>query len=425
MFSLSLRRVSTADGRGRLACDSSQAPACREDRGEPSASGRNCGAAARVSAGGCETAPQRRLSRGGEEAARALSRATLLRLPCPLWAAARTAMSLLSATLLPPLLRVYAAGVWALLAQLFSRRFALPAFPSQHGKVAVITGGAKGMGYCTSRHLSRLGMHVIIAGNNEREGQEAVRTIREETLNEKVEFIHCDLASMKSIRNFVLQFKAKNLPLHVLINNAGVMLVPKRMTEDGFEEHFGLNYLGHFLLTNLFVEMLKESGRQDCSARVVTVSSATHYVGELRLDELQNSCYYSSHGAYAQSKLALVLFTYQLQHHLTATRCPVTANAVDPGVVNTELYKNLNWAGKVIKWMTAWFFFKTPEEGAATAIFAAASPELEGVGGCYLYNGERTRSADISYDEDLQRKLWAVSCKMTGVHGAASSRLEN
>ncbi|XP_030057963.1 polyprenol dehydrogenase [Microcaecilia unicolor] len=333
-------------------------------------------------------------------------------------------MSLWSA-ILPPLLRVYAAGVWALLVQLFSRHFALPEFPSQHGKVAVVTGGAKGMGYCTSRHLSRLGMHVIIASNNESEGQEAVRTIREETLNEKVEFIYCDLASMKSIRKFVYQFKAKHLQLHVLINNAGVMLVPKRKTVDGFEEHFGLNYLGHFLLTNLLLETLKESGRQDCDARVLTVSSATHYVAELQLHELQNSCYYSSHGAYAQSKLALVLFTYQLQHHLTATRCHVTANVVDPGVVNTELYKNLNWAGKVIKWMTAWFFFKTPEEGAATAIFAAASPELEGVGGCYLHNGKRTKSADISYDEDLQRKLWVMSCKMTGVHDVTSSSHEN
>ncbi|XP_029459114.1 dehydrogenase/reductase SDR family member on chromosome X [Rhinatrema bivittatum] len=298
--------------------------------------------------------------------------------------------------------------------------------PSQNGKVAVVTGGAKGMGFYTARHLSRLGMHVIIASNNESEGQKAVRAIRRETLNEKVEFLYCDLASMKSIRKFVQQFHAKGLQLHVLVNNAGVMLVPERKTVDGFEEHFGLNYLGHFLLTNLLLETLKESGTQSCSSRVVTVSSATHYVGELRLDELQNrnSYCYSSHGAYAQSKLALVLFTYYLQSHLTAERCHVTANVVDPGVVNTELYRNLNWAGKVVKWMTAWLFFKTPEEGAATTIFAAASPDLEGVGGCYLYNGQRAKSSDISYDEELQKGLWAVSCQLAGVPDVTRSSLE-
>uniref|UniRef100_A0A803Y0U1 Dehydrogenase/reductase X-linked n=1 Tax=Meleagris gallopavo TaxID=9103 RepID=A0A803Y0U1_MELGA len=104
-----------------------------------------------------------------------------------------------------------------------------------------------------------------------------------------MEFLYCDLASMKSIRQFVQQFRAKNCPLHVLVNNAGVMLVPERQTEDGFEEHFGLNYLGHFLLTNLLLDTLKQSGTHSHSARIVTVSSATHYVGKLHLDDLQSS----------------------------------------------------------------------------------------------------------------------------------------
>ncbi|XP_073210205.1 polyprenol dehydrogenase isoform X2 [Lepidochelys kempii] len=219
------------------------------------------------------------------------------------------------------------------------------------------------------------------AGNDESEGQEAVRKIKEETVNEKggvsvflfslgnvlvpldigmclLEFLHCDLASMKSIRQFVQQFRAKNCPLHVLVNNAGVMLVPERKTEDGFEEHFGLNYLGHFLLTNLLLETLKQSGTCTHNARVITVSSATHYVGRLHLNDLQSRCSYSPHGAYAQSKLALVLFTYRLQHLITSDGNHVTANVVDPGVVNTELYKNVCWATKVVKWMTAWLFFK-------------------------------------------------------------------
>ncbi|XP_051489850.1 dehydrogenase/reductase SDR family member on chromosome X isoform X1 [Apus apus] len=331
-------------------------------------------------------------------------------------------MSLLSA--LVPLLRVYRVGLLVILHQLRRRlrprSLPAPVFPTQNGKVAIVTGGDRGIGYQTVKHLARLGMHVVIAGNNEREGQEAVKKIQEETLSGKVEFLYCDLASMKSIRQFVQQFRAKNCPLHVLVNNAGVMMVPERKTEDGFEEHFGLNYLGHFLLTNLLLETLKQSGTHSHNARIITVSSATHYVGKLHLNDLQSRCSYSPHGAYAQSKLALVLFTYRLQHLLTANGSHVTANVVDPGVVNTDLYKHVFWVVKVVKWMTAWLVFKTPEEGASTSIYAAVSPEMEGAGGCYLYNEERTKSADVAYDEELQRRLWTESCKMVGISDESS-----
>ncbi|XP_062484669.1 dehydrogenase/reductase SDR family member on chromosome X isoform X2 [Pezoporus occidentalis] len=314
--------------------------------------------------------------------------------PEPAAAGREAAMSLLSAPV--PLLRVYWIGLLVILHQLRHRLLPrcppTPVFPTQNGKVAIVTGGAKGIGYQTVKHLARLGMHVII-----------------------VEFLYCDLASMKSIRQFVQRFRAKNCPLHVLVNNAGVMLVPERKTEDGFEEHFGLNYLGHFLLTNLLLDKLRQSGTHSHNARIITVSSATHYVGKLHLSDLQSRCSYSPHGAYAQSKLALVLFTYQLQHLLAANGSHVTANVVDPGVVNTELYKHVFWVVKVAKWMTAWLFFKTPEEGASTTIYAAVSPEMEGVGGCYLYNEERTKSADVAYDEELQRRLWTESCKMVGI----------
>uniref|UniRef100_A0A8D0H8D0 Dehydrogenase/reductase X-linked n=1 Tax=Sphenodon punctatus TaxID=8508 RepID=A0A8D0H8D0_SPHPU len=292
-------------------------------------------------------------------------------------------MSFLSRVL--PLLLVYYIGLTVILQQLL-RRLRLgsalaPVFPTQNEKVAIVTGGAGGIGYHTVKHLARLGMHVIIAGNDENGGQESVRQVKEETLNEK----------------------------------AAVMLVPERKTQYGFEEHFGLNYLGHFLLTNLLLETLKQSGIHSYNARIVTLSSATHYVGELHLKDLHSSCSYSPHGAYAQSKLALVLFTYQLQHLLTAEGSHVTANVVDPGVVNTELYQNVCWAVKMVKWMTAWLVFKTPEEGASTSIYAAVSPDLEGVGGCYLYNEKRTKSLDVSYDEELQRRLWTESCKMVGI----------
>ncbi|XP_073083805.1 polyprenol dehydrogenase [Manis javanica] len=315
-------------------------------------------------------------------------------------------------------LRVYAAGTAVVVAQLLRRcrgGFAEPVFPRQPERVAVVTGGTDGIGYATAKYLARLGMHVILAGNNDRKAEEAVRKIKEETLNEKVEFLYCDLASMMSIRQFVQNFKMKKIPLHVLVNNAGVMMVPQRKTKDGFEEHLGLNYLGHFLLTHLLLDTLKASGSPGRCARVVTVSSATHYVGELNLDDLQGSTSYSPHGAYAQSKLALVLFTYRLQHLLAAQGSHVTANVVDPGVVDTDLYKHLFWGTRLLKKLFHWWLFKTPDEGAWTSVYAAVTPALEGVGGRYLYNEKATKSLALTYDRELQRQLWARSCQMTGI----------
>ncbi|EHB11635.1 Dehydrogenase/reductase SDR family member on chromosome X, partial [Heterocephalus glaber] len=288
-------------------------------------------------------------------------------------------------------------------------------FCPQPDRVAVVTGGTDGIGLSTARLLTRLGMRVVIAGNNKDRAEEVVSRIREEMLNAKVEFLYCDLASMRSIRQFVQKFKMKRIPLHVLVNNAGVMMVPQRKTEDGFEEHFGLNYLGHFLLTNLLLDSLKESGSPAHCSRVVTVSSATHYVGELNMEDLQGSRSYSAHGAYAQSKLALVMFSYHLQRLLGAQGCHVTANVVDPGVVNTDLYKHVFWGTRLVQKVLGWLLFKTPDEGSWTSVYAAVSPELEGVGGCYLYNAKETQSLKVTYDQKLQRQLWAQSCQMTGI----------
>ncbi|XP_077150811.1 polyprenol dehydrogenase isoform X1 [Ranitomeya variabilis] len=311
-----------------------------------------------------------------------------------------------------PALRNYYIAMRVLLQQLLGRAFPLPVLPRQDGKIAMVTGGAKGIGYYTAKHLARLGMHVIIVGNNETDGNEAVTRIQEDTMNEKVGFLFCDLASLKSIRNCVQNFKAKKLDLHLLVNNAGVMFFPERITEDGFEVHFGVNYLGHFLLTNLLLDTLRKSGTSDFNARIVTVSSATHFNGQVDFEALQSSQCYSAHGAYSQSKLALVLFTYYLQHLLSLEGSHVTANAVDPGVVNTDLYKHVWSLGRFVKWMTGWLFLKSAEDGAATTIYTSVSPDLEGIGGCYLYNGERTKSADLSYNIELQKKLWTESCKM-------------
>ncbi|KAJ3584071.1 hypothetical protein NHX12_014567 [Muraenolepis orangiensis] len=241
------------------------------------------------------------------------------------------------------------------------------------------------MGFETAKHLASLGMHVLM-----------------------VEFVYLDLASLKSIRQFAHGFNARGLPLHVLVNNAGIMLVPERETEDGFELHFGINYLGHFLLTNLLMETLARSGtRQRCS-RVVNMASATHYGGTLDLNNLY----------LRQSKVALVLFTQRLQGRAAAHGLHVTANAADPGMVDTALYDFMCDAAKMAKKPFTGLFFRTPAEGASTAVYAAAAAEMEGVGGRYLYNGEDRPSADCTYDVDLQAALWKSSCALTGLQEA-------
>ncbi|XP_038571567.1 dehydrogenase/reductase SDR family member on chromosome X-like [Micropterus salmoides] len=316
---------------------------------------------------------------------------------------------------LVPLLRLYFCGIKVLIYQTFNRSFTLPVLPKQNGRVAIVTGGTRGMGFETARHLASLGMHVIIAGNEKEEGAAAVRRIHEEGSEGKAEFIFLDLTSLKSVKRFVQTFRDRGLPLHVLFNNAGTMLVPEAQTVDGFEFHFGLNYLGHFLLTNLLLDVLKRSGRQGRCSRIVNMSSATHYAGVVNMDDLNRRICYSSHGAYSQSKLALVLFTYYLQEQLTAGGFPVTVNAVDPGMVDTALYDNLWSLAQALKKPVAKILFRSPAEGASTAIYAAAASEMEGFGGSYLYNGQKRQSSDISYDSELQAKLWKKSCELVGL----------
>ncbi|XP_042613369.1 dehydrogenase/reductase SDR family member on chromosome X isoform X3 [Cyprinus carpio] len=278
-------------------------------------------------------------------------------------------------------IRLYLDGVKVLLYQLFNRSFTLPDLPKQNGKVAIVTGGARGIGYEISRHLVSLDMHVVIAGNDEQKGLATVKKIQEE-LNQ---------------------------------GKAGVMLVPERRTEDGFELHFGLNYLGHFLLTVLLLDVLKKSGKPGKFSRIIIMSSASHYGGRLTLDDLQGRMCYSTHGAYAQSKLALLLFSYHLQNQLWVRGDPVTVNAVDPGMVDTALYDNLSSLAKLAKKPFAKLLFRTPAEGASTAIYSAAASELEGIGGLYLYNGRKTESSALSYDERLQSKMWKESCALVGL----------
>ncbi|KAI4905325.1 hypothetical protein NFI96_029833, partial [Prochilodus magdalenae] len=234
-------------------------------------------------------------------------------------------------------------------------------------------------------------------------------------VDKQVDFEFLDLASLESVRQFVRRFEDRRLPLHTLINNAAVMLVPEGKTEDGFELHLAVNYLGLFLLTHLLLGVLVRSGTDEACSRIVSICSAAHYTADTDLQDLRSMRHYSPYAAYSQSKLAQVLFTYQLQQELQSGGFAVTANAVDPGLVDTDLYRNLSTPAWLAQRTIAHLLFRTPSQAADTAVFAAASPELEGIGGGYLYEGRRVQSSAASYDAELQARLWRTSCGMLGL----------
>ncbi|KAK7939622.1 hypothetical protein WMY93_002948 [Mugilogobius chulae] len=315
-----------------------------------------------------------------------------------------------------PALKLYLLGAKVLLGQLFNKTFKLPEMPQQEGKVAIVTGGGRGIGFEVALHLARLGAHVIIGGRDEQEGLAAVARIREEQREAKVEFHSLDLGSMQSVRRFVQGFKNRHLPLNILVNNAGIMLVPEGRTEDGYELHFGVNYLGHFLLTWLLLDDLKQSGTSDCFSRVINVSSSAHRIGEIKLHDLNSSEYYSSHAAYCGSKLALLLFSLQLQKELRSGGFPVSSCAVDPGMVDTALYRNIWEPLRLAQGVIAQLLFWTPKEGASTVLYAALSPALEGEHAQgYWANGRRQMTSPLTFDPQLQQDLWETSVRLLGL----------
>ncbi|XP_068186196.1 dehydrogenase/reductase SDR family member on chromosome X isoform X3 [Antennarius striatus] len=275
--------------------------------------------------------------------------------------------------------------------------------------------------------LYLLGLRVLLSqlcgrpvrlsgGRDEQEGLRAIRRICEEYTEAKVEFMKLDLASLQSVHQFVTNFKDRNLQLNILVNNAGVMLVPEGCTEDGFERHFGINYLGHFLLTWLLLDILKDSGKCGRVSRVVNVSSAAHRIGEIQLSDLNSRQHYSAHAAYCQSKLAQLLFSSHLHQELQNPGSPLTSCAVDPGMVDTALYRHLwtpiFWAQGAV----ARLLFRTPAEGATTVLHAALSPDLEGeCGGGYWASGQRQITIPPTLDPQLQLDLWKTSLQLLGL----------
>ena len=275
------------------------------------------------------------------------------------------------------------------------------------GKTVIITGANTGIGKETALDLAKRGARVILACRDLDKANTAANEIREASGNSGILVKKLDLASKNSIREFAEGIVKSEPKLDILINNAGIMWCPHWKTEDGFEMQFGVNHLGHFLLTNLLIDLLKRSA----PSRVVNVSSYGHRMGQINFDDLNSEKSYSRVGAYSNSKLANILFTRELSRRLEGTG--VTANSLHPGAVQTELGRHLGPA--IIAWLLTpivGMVLKSARQGAQTSIYCAVSEELEGVSGLYFRDCAQKEPASQAKDDGAAKKLWEVSASM-------------
>lgn len=283
-----------------------------------------------------------------------------------------------------------------------------------HGKCALVTGGSDGIGLVTAKELARIGAQVTIIGRNADKTSAAADQIRAAG-GTGVETILADLSQMDGVRRAADLFLSRHEKLHILVNNAGGLFMSRETTADGFEKTFALNHLAYFLLTNLLLDAL----RAGAPARIVNVSSMAHQGARLDFNDLQNERGYTSFGAYGQSKLANIYFTYELARRLEGSG--VTANCLHPGFVATNFGKSNGGLARLIFGVLQLGAI-SPERGAETSLFLAASPEVEGVTGKYFDNCRMVSSSPVSYDEQAAKQLWQVSLEMTGLAETVGAR---
>lgn len=296
--------------------------------------------------------------------------------------------------------------------------------PDQEGRVAVVTGANSGLGYVTARELARKGARVVLACRSEARGAEAVRRLRAEVAGAQVEPGRLDLASLASVREFADRLPYERLDL--LVNNAGVMALPYGTTADGFETQFGVNHLGHFALTGLLLPALLAAAEQPSGARIVTVSSMVHLLGNIDPDDLNSERRYRRWTAYGRSKTANLLFTHELARRLAATGSAVVAAAAHPGYAAT----NLQTAGPAAEGRRTAerlmalgnrVFAQSAEAGALPTLYAATAPGVRPDSftgpSLAMWRGAPapSRRAPWTLDDRAGRRLWAASEQLTGV----------
>jgi NAD(P)-dependent dehydrogenase (short-subunit alcohol dehydrogenase family) len=309
--------------------------------------------------------------------------------------------------------------------------------PDQSGRLAVVTGANSGLGLITARELARASARVVMAVRDAGKGERAAESIRGEVADARVELASLDLADLSSVRAFAESFSAENEGLDLLVNNAGVMAPPRRVTADGFEVQIGTNHLGHFALTGLLLDRLLAQPEP----RVVTVSSGAHRIGKIDFDDLQGERRYRRWARYGQSKLANLLFARELQRRAEAAGLPLRSLAAHPGYAATNLQSAAGQMdrglftrfGSAVMGVTNRVLAQSDEMGALPLLYAATVPDVPG--GSYV-GPDRMReqrghptlvgSSKAGQDMETARRLWEVSEELTGVQyefraGAAAS----
>lgn len=277
---------------------------------------------------------------------------------------------------------------------------------TMQGKVCLITGANSGIGKATALGLAQMGATVVMVCRDRARGEEAQREIKTKSGNDAVDLLIADLSSQQSIRQLADTIRQRYPHLHVLINNAGAGFTQRQESVDGVEMTFAVNYLAPFLLTNVLLDVLKNSA----PARIINVDSDNHRFVRLDMQDLQLKHRYGFLRAYGRSKLALLLFTYGLARQLQRTG--ITVNALEPGPTSTAFGQK--GAGPVARMLLKFVssLFSSPEKGAQTSIYLASSPEVETITGKYFVKNTPRRSSALSYNESLQHQLWEESARL-------------
>ena len=276
------------------------------------------------------------------------------------------------------------------------------------GKVALITGGTSGIGKAAATALAAMGAEVVVSGRDEERGVAALGEIRGRSGSEKVSLVLADLAVQSEVRGLAEQFGEQHDRLDVLVNNAGIIQSKRTETPDDIELTLAVNHLAPFLLTNLLLGLLKESA----PSRIITVSSEARRGAEIDFDDLQSERRYRAFQVYGMTKLANILFTYELAERLEGTG--VVANCLHPGSVNTNFANNNRSPGTLL-FRAFKPFMRTPEQGADTVVYLAVSPETGEMTGRYLTDRKVISSYEEPHDVLAQKRLWEVSEELTNL----------
>lgn len=295
------------------------------------------------------------------------------------------------------------------------KRFTLKDAPSQKGKIAIVTGANDGIGFETALGLVSKGTKLIMACRNPEKAENAIALIKNEFPEAELSFIQLDLNSLKSVRTFADEFKRTHKKLDILINNAGIMVPPFSKTDDGFESQMGVNYFAHFLLTGLLIKELNSAD----NGRVVSLSSVVHKSGQIDFDNLNAEKGYSKSKAYSQSKLACLMFAYELDRRLKDSGSNVVSVASHPGGSVTNLVKHMSTLQRIFLLPIFRLLSHSPAEAALPSLMGALDPSSKGsdyfgptgFGGISGKPG-KVESSPHSYDEIVAKKLWEVSAKL-------------